>query len=263
MHHSFLDRYSDLDSPIHRLDPRTKIITTLILVIGVVATPPTAWLAFALYFAALGGLVLLSRLPLLYVLKRSLVIVPFVLVVAISIPFLKEGETAGSYNIWLWRASVSHAGVIAFWNVAVKAWLSILATILLSSTTRMPDLLKGFQQLGLPRVMVMIISFMYRYFFVLADEAMRLWQARESRNFGGKRMWRLKTAGNLIGTLFIRSYEQSERTYAAMLSRLFDGQVRTLAALRFQRADLYYGVAFSLYVTAILSLALLWGFRWT
>ena len=246
MKHSFIDQYSDRDSFIHRLDPRTKFITTLIFILVVISTPPTRWQAFALYFLIIATLLLLSRLPTIYVLKRSLVIMPFVLLIAIFIPFFKEGEVAGSYNIWLWQVSVTYSGLQVLWNVLIKAWLSILSLILLTSTTKLANLLKGLEQLRMPRVMVMILSFMYRYIFVLVDEVMRMKQARDSRNFGGKRLWQMRTIGNMIGTLFIRSYERGERVYAAMLARGFDGQSRTLDRLNFRQADAYFGIAFSL-----------------
>jgi cobalt/nickel transport system permease protein len=242
--HSFLDRYSDLGSFVHRLDPRTKLITTFAFILVVVLTPPLKWQAFAIYFSLLIALILLSKVPPLYVLKRSLVIVPFVLFIAIFIPFFKPGEVAGSYNILMWEISVTYSGLIVLWNVVIKAWLSVLSLILLSSTTKFPELLKGLEQLRMPRVMVMILSFMYRYIFVLVDEVVRMKQARDSRNFGGKRMWQLKTIGNMVGTLFIRSYERGERIYVAMVARGFDYETRTLSNLRFERADLYFGMGF-------------------
>jgi cobalt/nickel transport system permease protein len=254
MKHSFLDRYSDLDSFIHRLDPRTKVITTFAFILLVVLTPPTGWQAFALYFAIIAGLVLLSRIPTLHVLKRSLVIVPFVLFIAIFIPFLKSGEPSGSYNIWIWQ--VSSSGLLILWNVLIKAWLSMLSLILLSSTTKFSELLNGLEQLRMPKVMVMILSFMYRYIFVLVDEVIRMKQARDSRNFGGKRTWQLKTIGNMVGTLFLRSYERGERVYGAMVARGFDGETRTLSTPHFRMADLYFAAVF-LICLALVGLSLL------
>lgn len=256
MKHSFIDQYSDLDSFIHRLDPRTKFIASLAFIVAVVLTPASNWRVFAFYFCIIAVLLILSKLPPLYVLRRSLIIFPFVVMIAIFIPFFKEGEVAGSYNIWLWQVSVTYSGLFILANVVTKAWLSILSLILLSSTTKLADLLWGLRQLGVPQVMVLILSFMYRYIFVLADEVMRMRQARDSRNFGGRRLHQLKTIGNMIGTLFIRSYERGERVYAAMLSRGFDGEVRTLHNLSFRQADAYFGMILCLVL--ILSGILLW-----
>ena len=260
MKHNFIDQYSGLNSFIHRLDPRTKFIAVLAFILVVLTTPPTRWQAFAFYFGLIAGLFLLSRLPPLYVLKRSLVIVPFVLLIALFVPFFKQGEVAGSFNIGLWQISVSYEGLTVLWNAAIKAWLSVLSLILLSATTRLPDLLKGLQQLGMPGVMVMLLSFMYRYTFVLVDEIMRMRRARDSRNFGGRHSWQIKTIGNMLGTLFIRSYERGERVYAAMLARGFDGQIRTLSTLSFRRADLYFGFVFFLLLVLSGSFLLYPGF---
>lgn len=244
MKHSFLDQYSDRDSFVHRLDPRTKLVTVFLFILAVALTSPAVWPAFAVYFVLISSLILLSRVPVLYVLKRSLVIVPFVLLVAVFVPFFKEGEIAGSYNIWLWQVSVTHSGLQVLWNILAKAWLSILSLILLTSTTKIAELLQGLERLHLPRVMVMILSFMYRYIFVLVDEVMRMKQARDSRNFGGRRLWQLRTIGNMAGTLFIRSYERGERVYGAMLARGYDGQCRTLNHRSLRTADTCFGIGF-------------------
>ena len=261
MKHSFIDQYSDRDSFIHRLDPRTKFIITLLFILAVIITPPTTWQVFALYLLLIATLIFISKVPILYVLKRSLVIIPFVLLIAIFIPFFKEGEVAGSYNIWLWEVSVTDSGLEVLWNILARAWLSILSLILLTSTTKMTNLLRGLEQLRMPRVMVMILSFMYRYIFVLIDEVMRMKQARDSRNFGGKHLWQIRTIGNMIGTLFIRSYERGERVYASMLARGFDGQTRTLDHLNFRQADAYFGISLSLLLilTSMINLLYLSG----
>ncbi len=246
MKHSFIDEYSHLNSFIHKLDPRTKLLASLAFIVAVLLTPASNWPIFTIYFCIIAVMLVLSKLPPLYVLKRSLLIFPFVLLIAVFIPFFKEGQVAGSYNIWLWQISITYNGLLILANVVVKSWLCILALILLSSTTKLDDLLKGLRHLGIPQVMILILSFMYRYIFVLVDEVMRLQQARDSRNFGGSRLHHLKTIGNMVGTLFIRSYERGERIYAAMLARGFDGQVRTLHKLSFRQADAYFSAAFSL-----------------
>ena len=256
MKHAFLDQYSGLDSFVHQLDPRTKTLAVLAFVLAVMVTPPTAWPAFALGTILIAGLILLARLPLLYVMKRSAVVAPFVLMVALSLPFFEGGEVVGSCNLGWWRVSVTYDGLIVLWNVVVKSWLSALSLIILSATTPFPRLLKGLERLGVPRVMVMILSFMYRYLFVLVDEAMRLGRARESRSLGGGLLWQARTIGNMVGTLFLRSYERGERVYQAMLARGFDGEMRTLSELRFGRADLCFGITCTFCVAVICLAAL-------
>jgi len=254
MKHSFLDRYSDRDSVIHRIDPRGKLVVTLAFIAAVVLTPFGSWLAYGLFFTVIAVLIALSRLPVSHFVKRSLVIIPFVLLVAAFIPFFREGEVAGSYNLWLWQVSVTHSGLQVLWNIMAKAWLSILSLILLTSTTSFSNILKGLEQLMMPKVMVMIMSFMYRYIFLLTDEVLRMKQARDSRNFGGgRKLWQIGTVGNMIGTLFIRSYERGERVYASMVARGFDGHVRTLERLYFSQRD---AVFVAILGTALVSISL-------
>lgn len=260
MEHSFIDQYCDLDSLIHKLDPRTKLAASFAFVLAVLLTPAGEWWVFAFYLLIVLGLLLLSRLPFLYVLKRSLAVIPFVLLVAVFIPFFKEGEVAGSYNVWLWKISVTYSGLFVLANVVAKAWLCILCLVLLSSTTRLAELLKGLRQLGVPQVVVLILSFMYRYIFVLVDEAMRMQQAYQSRDIGGSLLRRLKTFGNMIGALFIRSYERGERIYAAMVSRGFDGQVQTLRPLKLRGADLFFSVVFGVLLAS--PYIIWWWARW-
>jgi cobalt/nickel transport system permease protein len=216
----------------------------------VALTPADAWITYGIYLAIAAAWLAISRVPVSYVLKRSLVVLPFVLLIAVFIPFFKGGESAGSYSVGFLHVSVSYSGLELLRNIVIRAWLSILSLILLTSTTRMPDLLKGMEQLHMPNVMVMLLSFMYRYIFVLTDEVMRMKQARDSRNFGGGRRWQIRTIGNMIGTLFIRAYERGERVYVSMVARGFDGHSRTLKRLRFRAADAYFGFCFAAVLTA-------------
>lgn len=251
MKHSYLDRYSDRDSFIHRLDPRTKFITALVFILVVVLTPPGTWLAFAAYLLIIAILILFSRLPATYVLKRSLMVLPFVIMLAIFLPFFKGDDIAGSYNVWLWQVNITHSGINILINVLIKAWLSGLALIWLTSTTSLTYLLQGMERLHLPRVLVMILSFMYRYIFVLMDEVMRMKQARDSRSIGGKRLHQIRTIGNMVGTLFIRTYERGERVYAAMAARGFDGQIHIMNQLSFGPRDAVFGFACGLFLVAV------------
>lgn len=246
MEHSFIDQYSELNSFIHRLDPRTKLVASLAFILALLLIPLGEWHIFAAYLFIIVGLFAFSKLPPLYVLKRSFVIIPFVLLVGIFIPFFREGEIAGSYNVWLWKVSITYNGLFILANILIKAWLCILSLILLSSTTKFSNLLEGLHQLRVPRTLVLILSFMYRYIFVLTDEALRMQRAYQSRDVGGSLLRRLKAFGGMIGVLFLRSYERAERIYLAMSSRGFDGQIRTLRGLTLRRADIYFSVVFGI-----------------
>ncbi len=244
MKHSFLDKYSNLKSLIHRLDPRVKIISFLIYILFVISTLPTDFLQFAIYLGIIFIVILISRVPLGYVFRRSCIIVPFVLLIAVFIPFFKKDQIGGGYNLGVFHLTVSYSGLWILWNVLIKSWLATLAMIVLSSTTKFPMLLRGLESLWIPKILIMLLSFMYRYIFVLVDEGMRMEQARNSRYFGGEHLRQIKVIGNIIGLLFIRAYERGERVYQSMVARGFDGETKTLNRLKLIGWDVYFCVVF-------------------
>lgn len=247
MKHSFLDQYSDLESPVHRLDPRAKIIALFSFLLAVVLTPITFSQKFILYGAMVISLILISKVPLKFVLKRSLVIIPFVGLVAIGLPFLGNGSGSLSPGIF----TSSHTATLIFLNVLVKSWLCVLAMITLTSTTPFSKLLNGFQRLKIPTVFVMILSFMYRFVFILEDEIDRMVRAREARSFETSWLQSVRTAGNMIGVLFLRSYERAERVYAAMRSRCYSGKIKLTRELKMDGYDIsFIGFFLSLIIFA-------------
>lgn len=258
MKHSFIDVHSRLNSPIHRLDPRTKLLSALAFVLAVVLTPQGHWQAYAAYFALIMVATVMSHVPLGFVLKRSLAVEATVLIIVALTPFFKPGEAAFSHQVWFWQVSVSHAGLAIFWNTLAKAWLSILCLTLLTSTTQFTYLLLAMEKLKLPRSLVQTLSFMYRYIFILEEEAMRMVQARDGRNFGANRLWQIRVVGHMAGSLFVRSYERGERVYAAMLARGFDGEVRTLHRLNLRTSDALFS---ALCLSALAAVTLLTNYR--
>jgi cobalt/nickel transport system permease protein len=168
------------------------------------------------------------------------ILIPFVLFIALCVPFVKEGQVCWSLKIGSWKLHVTDEGAWTFLNVIVKSSLSILLLVIASSTTTFPDFLKGLDLLRLPRLLIVIMSFMYRYIFVLLDEARRLMRARSLRYFGSRYMEQFRVLGYMIGVLFIRTFERAERIYCAMLLRGFSGEVRSVKSFRFSYIDFLF-----------------------
>jgi cobalt/nickel transport system permease protein len=195
---------------LHRLDPRVKLLLLAAYTVAVVTTSILSWPAFAVYAALLAGAALAARLPPRYLLTRMAVVLPFILMAAIFLPFhstLPQGWT----------------GWTLFLNFAVKSALGAGAAVVVTASTPFPRLLAGLEMLRVPRVVVMIFSFTYRYLFVLVEEAQRMKRALDSRAYRGRWLGDVSAIGRMIGTLFLRSYERGERVYLAMLSRCFEG----------------------------------------
>jgi len=229
--HSYLDKYSNLNSAIHKADPRLKILIALFFVLSILLTSSGNLLEFALYALIIASLVIASRVPPLFILKRSLIIIPFVVLISLFLLFDRTGLSA-EYN-----------GRVLFRGIVIKSYLAILVLILLSSTTPFPSLLQGLQRLKISKVFILLLSFMYRYIFILADEAMRLTRGKRSREFGAGKWRQIKSTAPLIGILFIRTYEKGERAYSAMCSRGFDGTIRTFNTINLRMAEMLVGFA--------------------
>lgn len=243
LHVSALDRFQDRASLIHSLDPRVKVVVTLVFIVSNVLLPDGAWSAF---FGAWGITLLISALSRLgygYALKRSFIALPFALA-AVSVIVALPGRPLFALQLGPLDLVATEPGLIRFVSIVIRSWISVQMAILLTATTQFPDLMHALRHLRVPRVLIAVIALMYRYLFVLADEALRLLRAREARSArpargggGGSVRWRARVAGNLAGQLFLRSYERSDRVYLAMVSRGYDGRILTLRAHVMTRRD--------------------------
>jgi len=234
MHVNTFDRYQSNESLIHRLDPRVKVVVTVLFIVSNVILPDGAWLAFLLAWGMVLLVNILANFNIDYALKRSFIAFPFALA-AVTVIFTIPGQPLVAFTLGSWELTVTDAGLIRFASIVIRSWLSVQMAILLTATTQFPDLIHALRHLRVPQVLVAVISFTYRYLFVLVDEAMRLMRAREARSAhplkgqgGGSIMWRARVTGNMVGQLFLRSYERSDRIYNAMLARGYRGHYQTL-----------------------------------
>jgi cobalt/nickel transport system permease protein len=252
----FLDRYAALDSPIHRLDGRVKLLLVLACLSLWVTTPPGHWfpLGFALLLLAAASAA--SKVPLRYLLSRSLPAAGFVALVAILTPFSAGDSVLVQVTPGI---AVSREGALLYASVVSKAFLSVSAVVLLSATTSFAGILQSMERLRVPRSLVQIVSFAYRYLFVIVEEALRMRRARDARLFGGRWLWHSRVIGQMIGTLFLRSYERAERVYQAMIARGFDPAARPRQSLPLTRADVTALVAVPALVLASRLVPLLAG----
>jgi len=231
MHVDSMDSYCARASWLHRLDARIKLILTLAFVLTVSLTPTGSWPTYVFLYSLLLAATVASELSLGLVLRRGLVALLFVMA-ALPLLVTTAGRAVLPISVGRWSLAVTASGLERFLSIAVKSWLSVQAAVLLTATTRMPDLLVAMRALKLPRLLIATVSLMWRYLFVLADETMRMLRARTSRSAaldgrgGGSLFWRASVTGAMAGTLFLRGYERSERIYNAMLARGYDGSVR-------------------------------------
>jgi cobalt/nickel transport system permease protein len=224
VHHVTLDRWSRGASPLHRRDPRVKIAAVIVfLIVLATAHRELIWLCAAL-FVMLCLAARLARLPLAGALARAAVVLPFTAVFA-GVSWLAGDPARGA-------------------ALVMKSYLSALAVLLLVSTTPLPALLRGFEMTGAPRFLLMVAQFLYRYLFVISEEAQHMRKAALSRGatVGGLagNAARFRAAAGALAVLFARSYARAEEIHRAMLARSFPGYFRPLAELHFHRSDIVF-----------------------
>jgi cobalt/nickel transport system permease protein len=215
------------DGPLAALDARAKILCMLGVVLAAVSTPAEAGPAFAAYAGLLLLFGLAGRVPWLALLRRLAVVLPFLLLVLVFLPFLRPDPSRGEHWVHVLGLSMSSHAVAVLRNVLFKSLTCVTALMLLSATTTFPSLLRGFERLRVPQVFVETVAFAWRYLFVLRDEARRMLRARDARAWRGRWLWQARVIGLMIGSLFLRAYERAERVYHAMKARGYHGHAHT------------------------------------
>ena len=200
MQHEFIDRYSRLDSPVHRFSAGPKIGLVLALVLLVALWPGAAWRLLGAVAALLLALAVLSQIPLRFLLRRLLIAEPFALGVA---------------ALALWQPD----GLHVFLVMLAKSTLCLTTMIMLTATTPFTNLLAALRRAHVPTLFVTTLALLYRYLFVLADESSRMRRARLSRTFGAARAQRWHALATVASQLFIRASSRAERIFAAMSAR--------------------------------------------
>jgi cobalt/nickel transport system permease protein len=233
-----VDSFALQDTPVHRLDPRAKVLATLAFLVCVVSFPRYAvlpLLPFALFPVWLASD---GRIPVRWMASRLLAAAPFALLVGMFNPLLDRAP------VTLLGMTIA-AGWLSYASIVLRFLLTTAAALALIATTGMNGVGAALDRLGVPDVFVTQLMFLYRYIFVLAEEAMRMTRARDLRSFG-KRGTGIAVFGQILGHLLLRTYARAQRIYSAMLLRGFDGHVRLRRALDFTARDASFALAWSL-----------------
>jgi len=241
MHHLYIDRFAYQDSLIHQLDARVKFIVVFVFTVMVLSLPRTSFTILVCYAIGPFAVLVLAKIPLKFVFRHILLISPFVLVLALSCPLYDRGSVIVSFGAFSFRSSLGWMRCIA---IIGKFVVTMLALIALVSTTRFSDLLSALQKLRLPSLLLIQLSFLYRYIFVLIERAHHILRARAGRSLRRLPLkTELKIASSMIGRLLVSSIDTAEHINIAMQARGFDGSWRSLSNSRIRRADYVFVLA--------------------
>jgi len=235
--HDYLDKYSRLDSFIHKLDPRVKLICFFLAVVAVVSEPRGDITGFPLYYLLIILLLAASRIPIVFVLKRCLIASPFIVMAAGVLPlsYVLSPASSSLSTQAMWLQSLS---------ILLKAYAAVILLTLLGSTERFHRLLNGLQKLKFPSILGIMSALMYRYIFILNDEMLRTARARRSRTPGKSRISRFRIYGNQAALIFLRAKKRAQDVYNAMLSRGFKGEFPEYNGFKMRLQDGLFSVLF-------------------
>ena len=239
----YLDTLAGQDTAVHRLDPRAKLITTVIFIALVVSYGKyeiSALIPFAFYPIYL---LAAGNLPPGYIFRKILVVSPFAVLVGIFNPLLDQAAhmEIGGFAI--------AGGWVSFASILVRFTLTVGAAMTLVAVTGFNTVCMALEKLGAPKFFALQLLFLYRYLFVLVDEAARMVRARSLRVFNGRGM-NLRAYGSLLGHLLLRTLSRAQRIHSAMWCRGFDGNIRIMRPLSFgPREYLFMSVWIALFIT--------------
>lgn len=230
-----LDRLAGQDSPVHRLDPRAKIVVTLAFLITVVSYAKyevSALTPLAVFPIAIVGA---GKVPLGLLCRYLLLACPFAIMVGAFNPLFDR------QILVQWGALEVSGGWLSFVSILFRFVLTVSAALVLIATTGFNTVCAAAEQLGAPRLLATQCLLLYRYLFLLSQEAGRMSRAHALRALAGRgisiRVW-----GSLTGHLLLRAYARGQRIHSAMLCRGFTGDMPMLRALRFRFVDVLFVV---------------------
>lgn len=234
------------NSPVHRLDPRVKIITAALFSVVVALTYKPAVICVAA--GSILALLFAARLPLKKVLSRLLVVNGFILVLWLFLPFTTPGTTF--FTVLGLKATFEGIGYAAL--ITLKLNTILLSCMVLLSTCPIFDLVHALHYFYVPDKLIHIFFFSYRYLHVINKEYIRLTNAMKVRCFKpGHNLHTCKTLAYLIGMLILKSYERSRRIYNAMLCRGFKGRFYILEHRDFCVLDFIFIIFSMLFIVSL------------
>ncbi len=216
-----LDALARRDSPIHAVDPRVKIVVAFayVLVVTSYGRYATAELIPLALFPVLAAAI--AEVPGRFLASRLLIASPFAVFVGVFNPLIDREIVATVAGIGV------SGGWLSFFSILLRYVLSMSAALVLVATTGFYTICSALGRLKVPSVLTVQLLLLYRYLFLLTEEAIRLVRARRLRSFG-KRGEGLASGAALITSLLSRTLARACRIHEAMAAR---GMLLTLPPL--------------------------------
>jgi cobalt/nickel transport system permease protein len=220
------------DTPVHRIDPRSKILVTIFFIFVTVSFSKyelSGMLPLIIYPVINMSL---GRIPLKSIGLKILAVSPFAVAIGIANPFIDRQIVMNIGNFGI------SGGLVSFFSIILKFVLTVGTALTLVAITGFETMCAGLIRFKIPKVFAVQLLLMYRYVFVLFDEALRMLRAHSMRSF--RSYPDIRILGSFIGQLLLRSLNRAERIHNAMISRGFDGEIRIMKTMKMRPADYSY-----------------------
>lgn len=232
----YMDTLAAGDSPLHRIDPRVKLVTTVLFIATVVSFNKYAVLGLLPFFSFPIILIMLGNLPAGYILKKVLIVSPFAVLVGMLNPLF---DRAILYHIG--SVGIS-GGWVSFLSILLRFVLTVTSALVLIASTGFNSVCVALEKFRVPTPFILQLLFLYRYLFVLTEESDRVLKARAVRSFSSRPM-KFKTFVSIIGHLLLRTLDRAQRVYRAMCCRGFDGRMHITRTLRINFKDIGFVIS--------------------
>ncbi len=229
----FLESLALQHTVIHQRHPLAKLLTTLAFLIVALSYGKYEIAAVLPLILFPVVLTVLGELPPGQLLKRALLAAPFVLGIGIFNPVFDQAPLLSIGAITI------SGGWISLASLLLRLGLTVTVSLILIATSGIGQIAAVLLALGLPRLMVTQVLFMYRYISVLGEETARMVWAHSFRSLR-ERGIQFKAWGSLAGQLLLRTLNRAEHIYQAMRCRGFDGRLRLAGVDRFRWPDAAY-----------------------
>mgnify|MGYP006288308175 CR=1 FL=1 len=232
------DALAQDDTPLHRIDPRLRIVAAVFFSCAVAVFQSLGALAAA---CAVGVLLLLaSGVNIALVGRRLRVLAGFLLLLWLLLPLTYEGDLLGTLGPLRFHLP----GVLLAVRITLKSVAIVVVFTVLLATIPVSTLGQSLGRLHVPAKLIYLLLMCYRYTFVIEQEYLRLRAAMKIRGFQPRTsLHTYRSLAYLVGMLFVRAALRADRVHQAMRCRGFDGRFHSLAVFPSHAGNPVFAVA--------------------
>ena len=216
-----------IKSSLNNLATQSLMIMSILFILVLTTLPMDNSISLAVLTSLLFSLIILAGLNPWQLCRKAALVLPVAALLSAAQPFLTRPDSRIFLKISELSFSYSHSGLMFWLLLTFKTFLAACFLVFVTSLKPLPQILSSSSKLGLPRELVGVLLFTYRYLAIIADEAVSMKRAAQCQNFRPRNLAQASITGGIIANLLLRSLERAERVYQAMLARGYRDHLST------------------------------------